>query len=230
MKKIHILLIISFGFITQSFSRNSEKITQYLNTNLFTNPCLDGIDTIIINGQIATETKVSLSDCPFSKDEIFITPNDKASWNYNSIVKYTFVSNSLLGYFIKNGKDNLETLVILYNPENKKTLKMVIAGTRINDRDIRYQYLSTSGVLHFEITIRDDSNGYNVVIGTSPDFKALGQSRIVAGGCLRNTGFRDCIVCSARECSETWWCVLTCTAAGAACAAGWVVACGIINA
>lgn len=106
---------------------------------------------------------------------------------------------------------------------------MVIAGNRIDKNNIRYQYMSVTGSKHFEITLKDDKEGYNVNIGTSPDFKSLGLYAVQPYGCSRTSGFSACMTCSAKECNETWWCIITCGVASISCVAGWIVACGILN-
>ncbi len=44
---------------------------------------------------------------------------------------------------------------MFYNPEEQKTLKMVITATNL-DNAIRYKYCSVSGKMHIEITVRDN--------------------------------------------------------------------------
>ena len=195
-----------------------------------------GRDTIAPNSEIESSTPVTLRECPFTKDEVFISPGERANWDYNNILKCTFVTTSVEGYFVKSTNDNLKTLLILYNPAGQKKLKMVITGTRVDNSNIRYQYSSVDGVMSFDITIRDNSQGYNVNIGTPLDFRPLGQNLVkqankttTGGGCSRTSGFRSCITCSARECIDTWWCVIACVAAPEVCVAAWIVACTALN-
>ena len=194
-------------------------------------------DTMIINGDIESESRVSLSECPFSKEEIYIDPNENTDWDYNSIMKDTYVKTTVEGYFVKNANDNLKTLVIIYNPAEKKKLKMVIQGTPAGDNTIRYRFMSTTGTMHFEITVQNDKEGHDVQIGTAPDTKSLGQDLVrltkkattEGTGCLRNTGFTNCIICSQHDCNATWYCMLVCGPASITCIAAWIISCAILN-
>ena len=130
-------------------------------------------DTMIINSDIESESRVSLSECPFSKEEVYINPGENTDWDYNSITKDTYTHTTVEGYFVKNAYDNLKTLVIIYNPAERKKLKMVIQGTPVGDNTIRYSFMSATGIMHFQITVRNEKEGSDVNIGTAPDTKSL---------------------------------------------------------
>ncbi len=240
--KLKLIALLSIALSITLYISSCQK-TEDLSRETLAVKNLQYHDTVKIGGQIKSETSVSLGQCPFKANEIFITGDDRTDWDYNSIKKYTYLSTSIIGYFVKDKNDDLKSLVIFYNPDERKKLKMVITGTKMDKKNVRYQYSSTSGEKHFEITIKDDKEGYNVKIGNSPDFNSLGQSRVegidqlnpisgqaAAEQCFRTDGFKSCMVCSSKECSESWWCIITCGVGGPACVAGWIVACAALNA
>ncbi len=194
-------------------------------------------DTVIIKGDVESESQVALADCPFTKKDLFITPGDNTNWDYNTIVKNTYIYTTVYGYFIKNSDDNLKTLVIIYDPATQTKVKMVIAGTRIDASNVRYQFLSTTGILMFDATIQNDKDGYINSIGKPLDMTSLGPNLVrqqtnkttTTGDCSRTTGFRECISCSVSDCMSRLWCLITCGIEGLLCMAGWAISCAILN-
>ena len=193
-------------------------------------------DTVVIKGDVESESQVALADCPFTMKDLFITPGDNTNWDYNTIVKNTYIYTNVYGYFIKNLDDNLKTLVIIYNPGAKTKLKMVITGTRIDAGNVRYQFLSTTGIMMFDVTVQNDKDGYINSIGKPIDFSSLGPNLIkqtnqatTTGDCSRITGFRECIACSVSDCMSRLWCLITCGIEGLLCMTGWLISCGILN-
>jgi len=192
-------------------------------------------DTLFVDGHIASETAVTLAQCPFTNQLVYANFNETTSWDTTTIVKYTYITHPLEGYFIKNAIDPYLTLVIIYNPETSATMKMIIAGVPNLSQDpvidVAYEFKDTSNNLHIAMTINEGAGtGSDVRIGNVPAFGALGTVSFAPRvGCLRTSGFSECIVCSATECASTWWCIITCGAYSGACVAGWVIACGILN-
>lgn len=184
-------------------------------------------DTLIVNGQIESSTAVTLKECPFSANDIFIKQEDLREWDHYSIVKYTYRFGSIVSYFIKNNKDALKSLVIFYNPAENKELKMVIRGTRLDESNVRYRFTSAADVLHFEITVRDEKEGYNVNTGTAPDFASLGNYTVYNDGrtSLPCQGFQACLYCQYQNCMQSWFCSIACGIGSAICLTGWIAYC-----
>ena len=219
LKKGMALLCIVSCF---SFSKKNENVPGKTNMRSVT-------DTLIVNGEITSVTPVTLKDCPFPASDVFVKEEDLQEWDHNSIVKYTYSSGSIVSYFIKNNKDELKTLVIFYNPAESKQLKMLIAGKRFDESNIRYRFTSAEDVLHFDITVRDEKVGYNVNIGTAPDFKSLGNYEVYNEGraTLPCQGFSACLYCHEQSCSNSWLCSIACGIGSIFCLTGWIAGCSL---
>lgn len=217
LKRAMALLCVAGCF---SFSIKNEIVQGKAGVQVLT-------DTLIVSGQIASATPVALKNCPFPATDIFIKEDDLGEWDHNSIVKYTYHFGSIVSYFISNKKDQLKTLVIFHNPAENKDLKMAISGTRLDESSVSYRFASAEDVLHLEITVRDEKEGYDVNIGRAIDFASLGSYTVNGYGRTSQPcqGFQACLLCQYQHCQQSWLCSIGCGIGTFICLTGWIAAC-----
>lgn len=183
----------------------------------------------LMNPDLQLEKPVLLSIIPAV---IGTTLVREGLWNTAAVMKDIFNSTPDLVAYVTPSRTTVNHYsYILYNITTGLFVKMYLDGKPVGIGSTRWTMITSAGAMVYTLTITGDV-GTGGIIGTAPDLRSLGSFRVLPdplSSCSRTGGFQACVICSHKDCNDTFSCLIACTVSSITCMAAWIVSCAILN-